>query len=322
MKLPRLDINFYKVVIGVGFSLLWARVMYLVWQQPSFMTFVWFYLLMGSVILKWVIFEIVDRIHLKVWIRAVRRELDAASTRVHEATKGEFKSDRQQVNINNVTDVGFTQRLNQLEHDVLSFGNMVEIALKNSVESLQRRDVNLATQIIRHDQELDRMEFAIRQDCMSLLAVGCSRDSDLRMIVALLGIITELERMGDYAEGIANITLMIGNQPPLKPLIDIPVMAQRGTEMLRGSLESLAERDIEKSKRVCQIDDEVDALYNQVFRESLLFMVEDQKNITQATRLIWVAHNMERFADRVTNICENVVFGITGEMVDIGASKY
>jgi len=322
VKLPKLDINFYKVVIGVGFSLLWARVLYLVWQQPSFITFVWFYLLIGSVILKWVIFEIVDRIHLKVRIKAVSGELDAASTRVHQATKGEFKSEGQQANINNVADVGFTQRLNQLEHDVLSFGNMVEIAIKSSVESLQRRDADLATQIIRHDQELDRMEFTIRQDCMSLLAVGYSWGSDLRMIVALLGIITELERMGDYAEGIANITLMIGNRPPLKPLIDIPIMAQRGTEMLRGSLESLSERDVEKSKRICQIDDEVDALYDQVFRELLLFMVENQKNITQATRLIWVAHNLERFADRVTNICEHVVFGITGEMVDIGASKY
>ena len=322
VKLPKLDINFYKVVIGVGFSLLWARVMYLVWQQPSFITFVWFYLLIGSVILKWVIFEIVDRIHLKVRVKAVSGELDAASTRVHQATKGEFKSDGQQVNINNFADVDLTQRLNQLEHDVLSFGNVVEIALKNSVESLQTRDADLATQIIRHDQELDRTEFAIRQDCMSLLAAGYSSSSGLRMIVALLGIITELERMGDYAEGIANITLMIGNQPPLKPLIDIPIMAQRGTEMLRGSLESLSERDVEKSKHICQIDDEVDALYDQVFRELLLIMVENQKNITQATRLTWVAHNLERFADRVTNICEHVVFGITGEMVDIGASKY
>jgi phosphate transport system protein len=322
VKLPRLDVNFYKVVIGVGFSLLWARVMYLVWQQPTFITFVWFYLLIGSVILKWVIFKIVDWVHLKIRIKAVSGELDEASTRVHEATKGEFKSDGRQVNINTVADVGLRERFSQLEHDVLSFGNMVEIALRSSVESLQRRDADLATQVIKHDQELDRKEFAIREDCMRLLAAGYSWGSDLSMIVAVLGIITELERMGDYAEGIANITLMIGNQPALKPPTDIPQMAQRGTEMLRGSLESLSERDVEKAKRISQIDDEVDALYDQVFRELLLFMVEDTKNITRATRLIWVAHNLERFADRVTNICEYVAFGITGEKIDIGASKY
>ncbi|MFO7773658.1 MAG: phosphate signaling complex protein PhoU [Dehalococcoidia bacterium] len=322
MKLPRLDVNFYKVVTGVGFSLLWARTMYLIWAQPSYITFVWFYLLIGSVILKWGIFKIVDRIHLKVKLKAVKEELDESRTRVQEATKSELKADGQQVGINNVADAGLAQRLEQLEHDVWSFGNMVETALKSSVDSLQRRDTDLATRIIKHDQELDQKEFAIREECMSLLAAGYSRRSDLRMIVAVLGIITELERMGDYAKGIANITLMIGNQPPLKPLTDIPRMAQKGTEMLRGSLESLSERDVENAKRICQMDDEIDALYDRVFRELLMFMVANPDNTTRATRLIWVAHNLERFADRITNICEYVVFSITGEKVDIGASQY
>jgi phosphate transport system protein len=322
MKLPRLDVNFYKVVVGVAFSLVWARVMYLVWQQPSFITFMWFYLLIGSVILKWVIFNIVDRVHLKLRIKAVSGELEQASSRVHEAVRGEYKSDEQQVKANGVKDVRFAQRFSQLEQDVLSFGNMVESALKSSVESLKTRDVDLATQIIQHDEELDRKEFVIRRDCMGLLAANYSWGSDLPMIVAVLGIITELERMGDYAEGIANITLMIGDQPPLKPLVDIPRMAEKGTEMLRGGLESMSERDAEKAKHICQIDDEIDALYDQIFRELLLFMVEDPKTITRATRLIWVAHNLERFADRATNICEYVAFGITGEKVDLGASKY
>lgn len=322
MKLPRLDVNFYKVVIGVAFSLVWARVMYLIWQQPSFITFVWFYLLIGSVILKWVIFNVVDRVHLKLRIRAVSGELEQASTRVHEAMKGEYELHGQQASTNEVADARFVQRFGQLERDVLFFGNMVESALKHAVESLKRRDADLAAEIIQHDQELDRKEFAIRRECMSLLAGDHSWGSDLPMIVAVLGIITELERMGDYAEGIANITLMIGDQPPLKPLVDIPRMAQKGTEMLRGGLESLSERDAEKARRVCQIDDEIDALYDQIFRELLLFMVEDPKTITRATRLIWVAHNLERFADRATNICEYVAFGVTGEKIDLGASKY
>jgi phosphate transport system protein len=322
IKLPRLDVNFYKVVIGVAFSLVWARIMYLIWQQPSFVTFMWFYLLVGSVTLKWVIFNIVDRVHLKLRIKAVSGELEQATTRVHEAVSGEYKSDGQQVHTSEVADVRFAERFCQLEQDVLMFGNMVEGALKSSVESLERRDVAVAAQIIQHDEELDRREFAIRRDCMSLLAADYSWGSDLPMIVAILGIVTELERMGDYAEGIANITLMIGDQPPLKPLVDIPRMAEKGTEMLRGGLESLVDRDAEKAQRICRIDDEIDALHDQIFRELLLFMVEDPRTITRATRLIWVAHNLERFADRATNICEYVTFGITGEKIDVGASKY
>lgn len=321
-KLPRLDINFYKVVIGVGFSVLWARVMYLIWQQPSYVTFVWFYLLIGSVILKWVIFEIVDRIHVKLRIKAMSEELDESSTRVQEAIKVAPKADGQQAGTNNTADVDPAQGLKQLEEDVLSFGSMVVTALKSCVDSLQRRDTELAAQIIGQDEELDCKEYAIRQDCMSLLASGYFRGSDLRIIVSALGIITELERMGDYAKGIASITLMLGDQPPLKPLIDIPRMAQKGTEMLRDSLDALAQRDVDNAKRVCRADDEIDALYDQVFRELLMFMVEDPRNITRATRLIWVAHNLERFADRITNICEYVVFSVTGEMVDIGASEY
>lgn len=221
-----------------------------------------------------------------------------------------------------MTSVDFEKKLKQLEQDVLSLGNMVERAIDRSVQGLRKRDLALARQIIEYDQELDHKRFAIEEDCMRLITTAHPEGSDLRTIIAVLGIITELERMGDYAEGIANITLMIGDQPPLKPLVDIPRMAQKGIEMLRGSVESFLDRDVEKAKRICREDDEVDALYDQVFRELLLFMIEDPKTITRATWLIWVAHNLERFADRVTNICERVVFSVTGKMVDIGESKY
>ena len=221
-----------------------------------------------------------------------------------------------------MTSVDFEKKLKQLEQNVLSLGNMVERAIDHSVQGLRKRDLALARQIIEYDQELDHKRFAIEEDCMRLITTAHPEGSDLRTIIAVLGIITELERMGDYAEGIANIALMIGDQPPLKPLVDIPRMAQKGIEMLRGSLESFLDRDVEKAKRICREDDEVDALYDQVFRELLLFMIEDPKTITRATWLIWVAHNLERFADRVTNICERVVFSVTGKMVDIGESKY
>ncbi|MCD5412523.1 MAG: phosphate transport system regulatory protein PhoU, partial [Dehalococcoidia bacterium] len=137
-----------------------------------------------------------------------------------------------------------------------------------------------------------------------------------------LNLITELERMGDYAEGIARIALMIGDEPPLKPLIDIPRMAEKARDMLRRSLEAFINRDSEEAIRINAEDDEVDNLYDQVFRELLVFMMEDPRTITRATRLIWVAHNLERIADRVTNVCERVVFTVTGKMEEIGTSKY
>ena len=146
--------------------------------------------------------------------------------------------------------------------------------------------------------------------------------SDLRIIVAMLNIIIELERIGDYAVGIARIVIMIGDEPPLKPLVDIPRMAEKTTDMLQRSLEAFINRDAESARKISAEDDEIDHLYDQIFRELLTFMAEDPKTITRATRLMWVAHNLERSADRVTNICERVVFIVTGQMEEIGASKY
>ena len=146
--------------------------------------------------------------------------------------------------------------------------------------------------------------------------------SDLRAIVSVLNIITEIERIGDHAEGIAKIVLMIGDEPPLKPLIDIPRMAEKVNDMLHRSLDALINRDADMAKQIVGEDDDVDNLYDQVFRELLTFMAEDPKTITRATRLIWVAHNLERSADRVTNICERIVYLVTGKMEELGVSKY
>jgi phosphate transport system protein len=132
----------------------------------------------------------------------------------------------------------------------------------------------------------------------------------------------ELERMGDYAEGIAKISLMMGEEPPLKPLIDIPRMTDKATQMLRDSLDSLVSRDVVKANQVCQDDDEVDALYDQVYRELLIFMIQDPQTIEKATYLLWTAHDLERIADRATNIAERVIFLVTGKMVESGSSKY
>ena len=216
----------------------------------------------------------------------------------------------------------FHKKLREIQDDILTMGSMVSKATAWSIESLQNRDLKLAQQIIDDDHKTDQKRYEIEEKCIRLIATQQPMASDLRTIICVLNIITELERIGDYAEGISKIVVMIGDEPPLKPLIDIPRMADKTIQMLRQSLDAFVNRDADAVRQVVTEDDEVDNLYNQVFRELLTFMIEDPKTITRATRLIWVAHNLERSADRVTNICERIVFTVTGKMEEIGASKY
>ena len=217
---------------------------------------------------------------------------------------------------------GFHKRLREIQDNVLVMGSMVEKATSRSIEALKERDMDKAREIIAADQEINRKRFEIEEKCVQLIATQQPMASDLRAIICVLNIITDIERIGDHAEGIAKIVIMIGNEPPLKPLIDIPRMAEKVNDMLRRSLDALINRDADAARRIVTEDDEVDNLYNQIFRELLSFMAEDPKTITRATRLIWVAHDLERSADRVTNICERVVYLVTGKMEEIGASKY
>jgi phosphate transport system protein len=216
----------------------------------------------------------------------------------------------------------FHKRLREIQDDILVIGSMVSKAILRSIDALKNRDIELARQIIADDKKINHKRFEIEEKCVELIATQQPMASDLRIILAVLNIISEVERIGDYAEGIAKIAIMIGDEPPLKPLIDIPRMAEQTVDMLRRSLDAFVNRDAEVAKIISAEDDMVDQLYDQVFRELLTFMAEDPKTITRATRLIWVAHNLERSADRVTNICERVVFVITGKMEEIGASKY
>ena len=220
------------------------------------------------------------------------------------------------------TRTAFHKRLREIQDDVLAMGSMVSKAILRSIEALKNRDLDLAHQIILDDKKVNQKRFEIEEKCIELIATQQPMASDLRIILAVLNIVSEVERIGDYAEGIAKIAIMIGDEPPLKPLIDIPRMAEKTVDMLRRSLDAFVNRDAETAKKISTEDDSVDQLYDQVFRELLTFMAEDPKTITRATRLIWVAHNLERSADRVTNICERVVFVVTGKMEEIGASKY
>ncbi len=216
----------------------------------------------------------------------------------------------------------FHKKLREIQDDILVMGSMVSKAIVRAIEALQNRDLKLAQQIINDDQEINQKRFEIEEKCVQLIATQQPMASDLRTIISVLNIITELERIGDYAEGNARVAIMIGNEPSLKPLIDIPHMAEKTIDMLNRSLDAFIKRDAESAKAIIGEDDLIDNLYDQVFRELLFFMSEDPKTITRATRLIWVAHNLERSADRVTNICERVIFIINGKMEEIGASKY
>jgi phosphate transport system protein len=220
------------------------------------------------------------------------------------------------------TRTDFHKHLREVEEDVVSMGDMVAKAIDRSIKALQKRDLTLAHQIIADDAKINEQRFSIEDKCIGLIATQQPMANDLRIIVAVLSIIVELERIGDYAEGIAKIVVMIGDEAPLKPLIDIPRMGDITLEMVNSSLKSFVTRDVELAMKVVSLDSVVDGLYDQVFRELLTFMMVDPKTTNRATRLIWVAHNLERAADRATNICERVVFTVTGKMEEIGGSKY
>lgn len=216
----------------------------------------------------------------------------------------------------------FDQQLNVLQQEVESLGGFVGKSIHRAVDALKRRDLVSSQEVVNDDDYIDRKRFEIEDLCVDLIATQQPMARDLRAIIALMHIVVELERMGDYAEGIAKISLAMGEAPPLKPLIDIPRMADKASTMLSDSIDSLLNRDMVKANHVCQADDEVDALYDQVYRELLLFMIEDPATIQRATYLLWVAHDLERIADRATNIAERVIFLVTGKMVEVNVSKY
>lgn len=215
----------------------------------------------------------------------------------------------------------FDRELRHLEDEILVLGSMVESAVAESVEALKRRDFEASRRIVAADKEINAKRFAIESEALVLIATQQPMASDLRVLAAILDLASELERMGDYAKGIARINLMIGEEPLMKPLIDIPRMAERACSMLRRALDAFARRDVDLARAIPNEDDEIDALYNQVYRELVTYILADPKHIEQANYLLWAAHNLERFADRVTNICERVIFTVTGQMREMNAEE-
>jgi phosphate transport system protein len=213
----------------------------------------------------------------------------------------------------------FDQELRTLQDRVLQMGQMVEEAIGEAVEALKARDVERARRVVANDEEVNRLRFDIEERSLRLIATQQPAAGDLRAIVAATHIAVELERMGDHAAGIATLAIRMADKPPIKPLIDIPRMAEINREMIRDSLNAYIEQDPSCAVRVAERDDEIDNLYDQIYRELLVFMMEDPRLITRATWLLWVAHNLERIADRATNICERVLFMATGELREFQA---
>ena len=215
----------------------------------------------------------------------------------------------------------YDRDLYSLQDDLAVMGQRVDAATRSALTALEQQDLGLAQRVINDDDAIDELQDALESKCIGLLATQQPAATDLRMVMSAVHIAVELERMGDYAEGIAKICLRIGDQPLLKPLIDIPRMADLALKMLGESLQAYATRDEWLARKVCRDDDAIDDLYNQIYRELLTYMLSDPRTIERATYLLWVAHNLERIADRATNISERVLWLVLGRTVGTGDLK-
>jgi phosphate transport system protein len=209
------------------------------------------------------------------------------------------------------------RELERIRSDILRMGSLVERAIERSVQALKDRDPDLAQQIINDDAEINQLRYDIEEHCLELIATQQPAARDLRMVIAATHLAVELERMADHAAGTAEITKRIYQEPLLKPLIDLSIMAKVAQEMIHAALDAFVAFDADAAQKVATRDDELDGLYQQVFRELLTYMLEDPRTISRATYLLWVAHNLERIGDRVTNVCERVVFMATGKLEEL-----
>jgi len=216
----------------------------------------------------------------------------------------------------------FDQELRTVQDNILRLGGMVDAAIDRSIRCLAERDPSLAHEIIENDAKINELRYKIEVECLTVTALHQPLAGDLRFLVAALIIVSELERMADHAAGIARIVLRMGDEPLLKPLIDMPRMAQTCRGMLSKALKAYEEGDVGLARLVAAQDDEIDALYTQIFRELLSFMIEDPGTIGRALYLLFAAHNYERIGDRITNISERVVFMASGEIQELNPEHH
>ncbi|MGM0438675.1 MAG: phosphate signaling complex protein PhoU [Bacillota bacterium] len=208
---------------------------------------------------------------------------------------------------------GFHEQLKDLESNMIKMGSMVEEAIHKSINALQEKDLDLAQEVIKEDDKIDDFEIKLEEDTTRLIALQQPVAKDLREIIVISKLATDLERIGDHACNIANMVIKIGEEPLIKPLIDIPRMTKIVTRRLRDSLEAFIDLDVEKARKIAEEDEEVDVLDEQILRELLTFMIEDPSTIEQATSLIFISRFLERIGDHSTNVCERVIYMKTGE---------
>jgi phosphate transport system protein len=216
----------------------------------------------------------------------------------------------------------YDQHLAAIQEETLLMGGMVRSAMDRAMQALRERDLELGQQVIHDDIKINDKRYDVEEKCLELIATQQPLASDLRTIVSVLHISVDLERMGDHAEGIAKVATMLADEPPVKEYIRIPQMADIAGRMLEAGLEAFRDRDADRARAICDDDDEVDALYDAVYRDLIMIMVNQPDSIERATHLTWVAHNLERIADRVTNICERVVYLVEGRFRELNVSKY
>jgi len=210
----------------------------------------------------------------------------------------------------------FEREITRIQDELIDLGVIVEHTITDAVEILKNRDTEAAQGLIRADAEINRRRYAIESDALVLIARQQPMAKDLRTLAAVLEIAAELERIADYSKGIAKISLLLGSKPLIKPLVDIPRMASKASDMLHRALLSFIDRDVEKARSIPAEDKQMDDLYDQVYRELMTYVLSDPRNIEGVSHLMWVAHNLERSADRVVNICERVIFTVTGELIE------
>lgn len=216
----------------------------------------------------------------------------------------------------------FEKKLREMQDDVLIMGSMVEKAIQRSMDALRTRDVGLSNAVVNDDIAINKKRYELEEKCIHTIALQAPMAADLRIVVSILFISNELERMADHAEGIARINLMLGDEPLSGPVGDIMLMGDKAVDMLRRSLTAFVERDDTLARLICDQDDEIDELYDSSYHTLIQEVIRTPQDVERVTYLIWACHNLERIADRVTNICERVIFMVTGQLEEINVSRY
>ena len=211
----------------------------------------------------------------------------------------------------------FDQKYAAIRDNILRLGQLLDAAIDRSITALKNQDQALARQVIADDTVINDLRFVVEEECLALIATQQPAASDLRSVITAMNVVNDMERMADHAAGIAKTVVRMGDEPLLKPLVDLPRMANYARDMLERALDAFLAHDTEAARAIAAEDDEIDHLYKTIFDELLGIMARDPSTTSRGTYLLWCAHNLERIGDRVTNIAERIIFMTTGTMKEL-----